>query len=124
MGFMKAQEKMMHIDVEYIIAKELITSNNDMVGASYVQQENNEISTSNKEEFEIARQLVVPREKMMNNYCSQQEKEEFSCDRCNSLYKSQSILKHHIRNFHEGVRYECEDCVYETIEKHLLKRHK
>lgn len=46
-----------------------------------------------------------------------------TCDVCKREFKSQGILKKHMKSDHQDYKYPCDQCDYSTAEKGNLKRH-
>jgi len=48
----------------------------------------------------------------------------YNCDRCESVFMSDTGLKMHFRSIHEGIRFNCDQCSYTGRQSGDVKRHK
>ena len=42
---------------------------------------------------------------------------KYKCDICSKSYKSKSHLTQHIQSLHKGLKYPCDQCVYQATRK-------
>jgi len=50
--------------------------------------------------------------------------ESLKCDECDFLANSKSVLRHHIRVKHLGIRYQCDQCNFASTTTNNLKKHR
>ena len=50
-----------------------------------------------------------------------EDREKFICEECSKLYKDKFVLADHVRRVHLGVKYPCDRCDKQFVQRHSLR---
>ncbi|XP_057321105.1 zinc finger protein 181-like isoform X2 [Microplitis mediator] len=102
-------------------------SSNDSVGLADHELEQNppqiDIPNNLESEFIESRVLEMKKEFKFDQELDIQEPLNYECEQCRKSFKSEDLLKYHVKYRHRGKSYECAECEFATSSKPSLIQH-